>query len=425
LEVIILFGVLILLIFIGVPIAFSMGITGVVVLLIEGVPLDLVPQRMFSGLSSFTLVAVPLFIFVGELMNTGGITTRIFNFCRVLVGHIKGGLAHVNVLASIIFAGMSGSALSDAYGLGITEIKIMKEAGFDIEFSAAVTGASSVIGPIIPPSIPMVIYAVISEQSVGRLFLGGIVPGLLMGLSLMVLIYIISSKRKYPIEKKRSFKEALYAAKNAFPSLMTPVILLGGIVLGIVTPTEGAAITVLYAILLGIFIHRELKLRNLYEIMLRTVKNSASVLIIISSASVITWFVTISSLPNYLSNILLLTNNKFVVLLLINIFLLVLGCFLEGVSIILIVVPLLLPTIMAFNINPIHFGVVLVLNVMLGALTPPFGLCLFAIAKVSELPIIRVAKAISIFLIPLLFVLLLITYFPDVVLFFPNIIMGK
>ncbi|HHW02561.1 MAG TPA: TRAP transporter large permease [Thermoanaerobacterales bacterium] len=425
-EILIIFSIMLILMALKVPVAFSMATSATVALLLKGVPLMLVPQRMFTALDSFPLLAIPLFIFVGQAMNTGGITDKIFNFARVYVRHIKGSLGHVNVIASIIFAGMSGSAVADTSGLGLVEIKAMNEDGFDPEFSAAITAASSTIGPIIPPSIPLVIYAVIAEQSVGRLFLGGVIPGLLMGLALMVYVYVISKKRGYKVEPRATFKERINATIAAIPSLLTPVLLLSGIVFGIVTPTEGAAIAAIYALFLGFIIHKELTLKDLYKMLLSTASSTATILIIISSASIITWVILSSDMPAIVAKtIFSVTNNKYLILFIVNIILLILGCFMEGTSIIMIMVPVLLPIMKMLNVDLVHFGVFLVLNVMIGLITPPVGMCLYIVSKIAGISFERTSKAIIPFIIALIVVLFLITYVPEFVTFLPNLIMDK
>lgn len=425
-EAAIIFVVFMGLLLIRVPIAFSMGVSAIAALLFRGVPLYVIPQRVFNSLDSFTLLSLPVFIFVGEAMNTAGITDRIFGFAKAFVGHIKGGLGHVNVLASVIFAGMSGSALSDAYGLGTIEIKAMEESGFDTDFSAAITAASSTIGPIIPPSLPLVVFAVIAEQSIGRLFLGGIIPGLLMAISLMVIVYFISKKRGYRVEPKATLNEKIKTTISAIPSLLTPVLLLSGIVFGVFTPTEGAVVAALYAVFLGLFIHKELKPKDLYPLIVKTVKNSAAMLIIVASASVLTWLILSSDIPQVISDSLFaITQNKYLIIFLINIALLILGCFLEGTALITIMVPVLLPIMNVLGIDLVHFGVILVLNVMLGAITPPVGLCLYVVCNITKISIGQITKAIIPFMVPLFVVLILISYIPELVLFLPNLVMGK
>lgn len=424
-ELLILLLIMLLFFLLKMPVAFSIGITAVIALVQRGLPLELVPQRMFTAIDSFALLAVPVFIFVGEIMNTGGVTERLFNFCRVYVRHIKGGLGHVNVLASVIFAGMSGSAVADAQGLGSVEIKAMRDAGYDDEFSGAITAASSTIGPIIPPSIPLVIYAVLAEQSVGRLFLGGLVPGLLMGATLCVMVYFYAKKRGYPIEPKAGFKERAVATYKAIPSLLTPIIIIGAIMTGIISPTEAATLSAIYALFLGFVLHRELTPKILYQMLKRTVIGSVTTLIIISSASILSWIVISSGAPKAIANSMFaVTNNPVVLMLLINLLLLILGCFLEATSILMIMAPILLPIAQGAGIDLVAFGVIFVLNIMIGLITPPMGLCLFIVAKLTELPISRLVKPVFMMMIPLIIVLLFISIFPQTITFLPNLLMG-
>ena len=424
-ESVIILVVMIALMMLRVPVAFSMALAAVVALVIGDIPLTLVPQRMFNSLDSFPLLAIPLFVFVGEAMNTGGITTRIFNFAREYVKHITGSLGHVNVISNIIVAGMSGSAVADASAIGVVEIKAMEEDGFDRDWSAALTAASSTIGPIIPPSIPFVIYAIITETSIGRLFLGGVVPGLMMGISLMVLVYIMAKKRGYKVEPKATWGERLTATRKAIPSLMTPVIMFSGIVFGIVTPTEGAGIAAAYAIFLGFVVHREMTLPELYHILLRTVHCTAVIMLIICSSSAITWVVQTSGLPNQVADWLLsISSSKVLLLVFINVVLLIMGCLLESNSIIMIMVPVLMPLIHALGVDPVHFGVFFILNVMIGLITPPVGMCLYVICNIANVSFERMSRAIVPMIIPLVIVLFLITFIPDLVLWLPNHVMG-
>ncbi len=424
-EVLVIFVVMLTLMMIRVPVAFSMSIAAMVALLIGDTPLVLVPQRMLSSLDSFPMLAVPMFIFVGEAMNTGGITQRIFKFAREWVKHLTGSLGHVNVISNIIVAGMSGAAVADASAIGVVEIKAMEENGFDRDWSAALTAASSTIGPIIPPSIPLVIYAIITETSIGRLFLGGVVPGVMMGVSLMILVYFAAKKRGYKTEPAATWGERLTATWRALPSLMTPIIMIVGIVAGVVTPTEAAGIAAVYALFLGFVVHKEMTLNMLYGMLLKTVHTTAVIMLIICSASAITWVVMSSGMPQTLANMLLgFTHSKALLLLLINIVLLILGCFLESNSIIMIMVPVLLPLVHALHIDMVHFGVFFVLNVMIGLITPPVGMCLYVVSNVGNVPFDKVSKQIIPFLIPLIVVLALITAIPELVTWLPNLLMG-
>jgi tripartite ATP-independent transporter DctM subunit len=417
-------GLLLILFLLGVPVAFSLGLTSLAIMLYEsGLSLryEIIAQRMFYGVNNFTLLAVPFFIFAGKLMNTGGITTRIFGFANALVGHWRGGLGHVNVLASIVFAGMSGAAVSDAAGLGIIELKAMRDAGYDNEFSCAITAASSTIGPIIPPSIPMVFYGVVGGVSVGSLFLAGFIPGLIMGLTLMIMVSFYAKKRDYPAGKKATLKEIAIAFREAVLPLLTPVIILGGIYTGAFTPTEASVIAVLYAMLVGVVIYRELPLREIPVILRETMRDTAVMAFVVSCAFVYGWLLVRSGLPAHFAKLMFaITDNPKVFLLIVNVFLLVVGCFMEPVVAILILTPIFSPMLRQLAINPIHFGVVMVLNLMIGLLTPPFGLVLYVMVRIGDISFDRMVKATMPFLIPLLLTLLLITLVPEIVLFLPR-----
>jgi len=382
-------------------------------------------QRMQYGVNNFLLLAIPLFILAAKLMNTAGITTRLFNFARCLVGFLPGGLGHANTVASLIFAGMSGAAVADAAGLGQVELKAMKDDGYDTEFSVAITAASSTIGPIFPPSIPMVIYALVAEESVGKLFLGGVVPGLVMTVALMLMVAYYAHRRGYPRTPFPGLREILSVASKAILPILTPIILLGGIWSGVFTPTEAAAVAVAYALVLGVIVYKELHPRDLGKIFMETAKETAAIGIIICAANFFGWLLLRTGLTNKVATgITQLTTDPIVFLILVNLFLLVVGCFMETVVAILIVTPMLMPVVLKLGIDPLHFGLVLVLNLMIGLLTPPFGVVLFVMAGISDLPFERVVRATLPFLIPLLAVLALITFFPPLVTWLPKLVMG-
>jgi tripartite ATP-independent transporter DctM subunit len=380
---------------------------------------------MQYGVNNFLLLAIPLFILAAKLMNTAGITTRLFNFARCLVGFLPGGLGHANTVASLIFAGMSGAAVADAAGLGQVELKAMKDDGYDTEFSVAITAASSTIGPIFPPSIPMVIYALVAEESVGKLFLGGVVPGLVMTVALMLMVAYYAHRRGYPRTPFPGLREILSVASKAILPILTPIILLGGIWSGVFTPTEAAAVAVAYALVLGVIVYKELHPRDLGKIFMETAKETAAIGIIICAANFFGWLLLRTGLTNKVATgITQLTTDPIVFLILVNLFLLVVGCFMETVVAILIVTPMLMPVVLKLGIDPLHFGLVLVLNLMIGLLTPPFGVVLFVMAGISDLPFERVVRATLPFLIPLLAVLALITFFPPLVTWLPKLVMG-
>jgi tripartite ATP-independent transporter DctM subunit len=384
-----------------------------------------VAKQLAVSLDSYTLLAITGFILAGRIMNSTGITDRIFKFANSLVGHITGGLAHANVVASIIFAGMSGSAIADAGGLGTVEIEGMVNEGFDAPFSAAVTAASALIGPIIPPSVVAIIYAMSAGVSVGRLFLAGVVPGVMMGIFMMILIYYIAKKRNYPKSNRPLLREFWVIFKKAMLPIMTPIIILGGIIFGIFTPTEAAAVAVAYAVVLGI-IYKTVNRKSFYEVLLRTTVEVGGVGLLIAAAVSFSWVLTYAQVPTEVSNLLLtISKNPLVVLLIINGFLLIVGLFMDPSAAILVLTPIFLPVITELGIDPLHFGVVMILNLMIGLLTPPVGMVLYVISNIANVKVERLIKELLPFFIPLLFVLILITIYPKIVLFVPNIIFGN
>lgn len=416
-------GVFLLFVVLGFPIAFSIGLTSALYLYIYDIPVITLAQKMITGIDTFALLAVPFFILAGNLMNTGGITRRLFRFATALIGHIPGGLGHANVIASIIFAGMSGAAIADAGGLGTIEIKAMKDEGFDTSFSAAITAASSTIGPIIPPSIPMVLYSAFSNTSVGKLFLAGVIPGLFMGGALMVQVYFISKRRRYPVHGGLSWREVGVSLKEGFLPLITPVIILGGILGGIFSPTEAAVVASAYALLLGAFVYREIGFRDLFQILLGTVKTTSIVLFIISMAAIYGWLLAREQVPQTVARLMFsLSTDPNLVLAIILVFLLVVGCFLETTAALIILVPILVPAIMQLGIDPVHFGLVMVLNLMIGLITPPVGVVLYIVSDIARIPFEETVRATAPFLVPLALVLLLVTFVPSVVMFLPNLL---
>ncbi len=419
-------GLLFLLI-LGLPVALAIGIPSLIYIIVDGnIPNFSAIQRMVAGANTYPLLAVPFFIFAGNLMNTSGVTYRIFDFSNKIVGHIKGGLGHVNVIASIIFAGMSGAAIADAGGLGNIEINAMRKEGYDDGLTIGITAASSTIGPIIPPSLPVVVYAVVASTSVGRLFAAGIIPGLIMGISLMIIIYLLADRFHTPIGKKYSFKEIIISFLSAFWSLLTPAIILGGIFFGIFTPTEAAVIASFYAIILGFFIYREMTAKQFLEAVRRSMVSTVQVMFIVVAATLFAWILANEKVPQAVAGYILgLTDNYYLILLAINIVLLIVGMFMETIASINILVPVLLPIIDQLGIDPIQFGVMMILNLMIGLLTPPFGTVLFVLSGVAEVSVETVAKNTAIFLIPLLVVLALIALVPEITLYLPNIIFGK
>jgi tripartite ATP-independent transporter DctM subunit len=420
---------MIILFLLGIPVGYSLGVAGLLAYFNEmgsRVNIPMLAQRMQYGVNNFLLLAIPLFILAAKLMNTAGITTRLFNFARLLVGFLPGGLGHANTVASLIFAGMSGAAVADAAGLGQVELKAMRDEGYDDDFGVAITAASSTIGPIFPPSIPMVIFGLVAEVSVGRLFLGGVVPGLTMTVALMIMVAIYARRKNYPRIPFPGFREILKGFSHAFLPILTPIILLGGIWSGQFTPTEAAAVAVAYALVLGVVVYREIGMRDLGQIFIATAKETAAIGIIICAANFFGWLLLRTGLTiKATAGISALASDPLALLMLMNIFLLVIGCFMETVVAILIITPMLMPIVIKVGIDPVHFGLVMVLNLMIGLLTPPFGVVLFVMAAVSGLPLERVVRATAPFLIPLLLVLVLITLFPPLVTWLPNLVMGK
>jgi len=393
---------------IGVPVAFSLGLVSIFYMIFgAGVELnaDIVVQRMLYGINNFTLLAVPFFIFAAKVMNYGGITTRLFNFARSLVGHLPGGLGQVNVLASMIFSGMSGSATADAAGLGSIELKAMSEAGYDKDFSVAVTGSSALIGPIIPPSIPLVFYGVSAEASVGALLLAGIIPGVILGISLMIMVAIYAKIKKYPLERKHTLSELLISLKNSLFPLFTPVIIIMGIFSGWFTATEAAVIASVYALVIG-FIYGDISLSDLPMVIDDTVRTTVSAVFIAAIANLYAWLILQAGIPMDAAEfIATLTSNPTIALFIIVFFLIIVGTTLAPIPAILILTPILVPYIQSIGINKIHFGIVMVLSIMVGLVTPPVGMVLYVLQKISNVPFERIVRSILPFLIPIFIVL--------------------
>ncbi|PNH17911.1 ABC transporter permease [Lachnospiraceae bacterium] len=414
--------VFLILLIIGAPISIAIGAGATVGCLALGYPLQLVGQKMVTGIDSYLLIAVPLFIFAGNLMNEGKITTKIFDFAKALVGWIPGGLGHANVVASVIFAGMSGSAAADAGGLGTIEMNAMRENGYDDDFSAAVTAASSVIGPIFPPSIPLIIYGSIASVSVAKLFMGGVLPGLLMAVALMVLVYIFAVKRGY---EKTAFSvhNLLVNFKGSILSLITPLIILAGFTTGWVTPTEASCIAVVYSLIISTCVYKSLGLKEFLVCAKESAIGAANTLFIIGTSTLFTYVMVKEGISQALaSSILEVSNNPAVILFVINIVLLILGMFMEPGAILTLMLPVLVPIANQLGLDMVHFGVVIVLNLMIGQVTPPFGVCLFIISDLSKVKLERMYRGILSFIIPLLLTLVLVTYIPGLVTWLPNML---
>jgi len=410
---------------VGIPIAWSMAISaGVFMTFVLGIPIEALPHRIMGGLDSFPLLAIPFFIFAGNLMNTGGITRRLVNFSSVLVGHITGGLGHVVVVANMIMAGMSGSGIADAAGTGAVLIPAMDQAGYPKRFAAAIVAAAATIGPIIPPSIPFVVYGSMANVSIGRLLLAGAVPGCLMGLMLMIFNYVISKKRNYQKENRASLRDVAKSFVSALPPLGMPLIILGGIVGGIMTPTEAASAGAAYALILGVFVYRELKVNDLWRIIRESVMGTAAVTIIIAAASPMGWVLAYQRTPFTIAA--LFQNAQLspeMILLIINVVLLILGCLLEAMAILIMAIPVLMPLILSTGIDPVHFGVILTLSIMIATITPPVGTVMYVVCALGKVSIIDFSKEIWPFLIALILSLAIVTYVPAISLWLPNLLM--
>lgn len=415
---------LVLLALMGLPIGLSMIGASILYLILAHLDPGTAAEQILNGLfNSYVLLAVPLFILAADLMNTGSLTDRLLRFCLVLVGRFRGGLGHVNVVSNVIFAGMSGSAIADAVGIGRIIIGMMTRDGkYPVAYAAAITASSAIIGPIIPPSIPMVIYALVSDASIGYLFLGGVVPGLLLGVAFMVMNGVIARRRDYPVEPPVPVREIPRATLNAFPALLLPVILLFGIYGGVMTPTEGAAAAAAYALLAAALIYRAMTWRQLHGVLLASAKATTSVGMLIAGALVFNYVVTVENVPAsvaaFMSGFHL---SKLGFLLLVNAILLVLGCLLEGTTILLVIVPIFIPTAKALGVDVVHFGVVVVVNIMIGLLTPPFGLLLFIVANMTRQPLVAIVRESAPFIAAAVVVLALITFVPETVLWLPRV----
>ncbi|MEM1076334.1 MAG: TRAP transporter large permease [Pseudomonadota bacterium] len=418
---------LVLLIALGLPVAVSLGLTAVGFYALQGDfrILEMLPQRMFSATTGFTLLAIPFFILAGTLMNTGGITARIFRFANACVGHVRGGLGQVNVLASLFFSGMSGAAVADAAGLGQVELKAMADKGYDPDFSAAITAASSTIGPVFPPSIPFVLYSSITGVSVAQLFLAGVVPGVLMALALMGAVWLMALRHKMPRADHIDWAEIWHSFQGAAFSLLTPVIIIAGIFGGLFTPTEAGVAASAYAMFLSVIVYREIKPHDLPGIFWITLQHTIRVMFVIAAAGFFGWLLVHQRVPNELvTSMVSLSDNPAVILGIVVAVLLVLGMFLEGIAVIVLTVPLFAPVMQQIGVDPVQFGVIMIMCSMLGLLTPPVGMVLFAVASVAKLPVGRLTRALVPYLIGLALVLFLVVAVPGVSTLLPRLILG-
>ncbi len=417
-------GTIVALSLLGVPIGQAMIGGSVLYLYMKGMDMGSAAEQLLNGTySSFLLLAIPLFILAAAFMSSGSILDRLLRFCNALVGRFPGGLAQVNVLQSIVFASMSGSALADAAGSGkMMQAMMTRDGKYTKGFAAALTAVSAVIGPILPPSIPLVLYALVSGTSVGYLFIAGVLPGLLLGAVQMALIYFLARRRRFPVEAPVPLRELPRITREALPALLLPVILLGCLYSGVTTPTEAAGLAAAYALLISVLLYRSMGWRDIYECLITSARTSISIGMLIAGAMVFNYVITSENIPNTLSTMLKTVDLSPVgFLLLVNLILLLLGCFLEGSTIILVILPVLLPTAVALGIDPVHFGVVAVLNIMIGLVTPPYGLLLFMMTKIADVSLVELVREVIPFLAVMLGALVVVTLLPDMVLFLPRL----
>lgn len=410
---------MIALIIVGMPVAFALLISSLVYLLAEGVNLSMLAQSLVRGVDSFTLLAVPFFLLVGELMNSGGITNRIIDMARVLVGHFKGGLAQVNNVASLLFSGISGSATADTVALGSVLIPAMEKEGYDKKFAAAITAASSIVGPIIPPSVTLILFGVVTAQPIGPLLIAGLIPGVLITASLMVYTYFISKKRDYPSYPRATFRQARKTFSSGIPALLLPVIIVVGTVSGVFTPTESAAIAALYGIIVTFFYYKNVNVRSFASILMKTSYESAKILFIIAAATIFAWVVTKSRVSDILGDFLFsFTTNQTVIMTIIVIFLFIIGLFMLPSEAIVVFAPILTPIVMDAGIDPIHFGVLMMLTLTIGGATPPVGMMLYIVADIAKLSFTKLVREMLPLYVPLIVTVLLTAYIPYLSLVF-------
>lgn len=409
---------------IGIPVAITLGLSSVSYLLYVGIPLVVVPQKMYAGIDTFVLLSIPGFILAGNLMSNGGITHQIIRFANSMVGWIRGGLGLTNVAGSMLFGGISGTAVADAASIGGVLIPGMKKAGYPADFSAAITAASSTVGPIIPPSVPMIIVGTLSGVSVGKMFLAGAIPGILMGFAMMITCYIIAVKRNFPREEWLGFLELWNGFRGAFWALAMTAIIIGGLLSGLATPTETAVVACVYAFLVGYFIYKELSLKDIPRIVAESAVASASILALVGLANVFGWIMVSERIPQTIAaGILSMTDNKYVIILIINLFLLFCGMFMETIAALIVLFVPLLALAQSVGIDPLHFATFAVLNLMIGLTTPPVGVCLFVCAGIAKIPLIDIIRAIMPFLITNLIVLFLVSYIPALSTWLPNLLL--
>lgn len=412
-----------ILIVIGVPVAFSLGLGGLISLILEqSMPLMIIPQRLATGTDSFVLLCIPFFILAGELMNSGGIAKKLFRFCNVCVGHIRGGLGHVNVLISMIFAGITGAAAADSSAIGSMLIPAMVDEGYDEDFSCAITASSSTIGVIIPPSIPMVLYGACTGVSVTKCFLAGIIPGILVGLAQMLVCYVISVRRNYPKGQRPTLSEIFYATKDAILAIGMPVIILGGILGGIFTPTEAGAVAVVYSLIVAMFIYKTIKLKDMKRILIKTVEGTATVMLIVSAASLYSWFITYVNIPTILGNFLTSLNlGQFGLLCVITVIYFIMGCIMDMGANVIMLTPIFYPIISAAGVDPLQFCLLTIVVLSIGLVTPPVCVCTYICANIGNISPERVVKSSIPFLLSMLAVALMIMLIPPITTWLPSL----
>ncbi len=414
------------LIFIGVPVGFSLVFATLLFFAVtDWNVIYFVGSLLVDSLDSFSLLSVPFFVLTGVLMNSSGITERIFRFAKALLGHYTGGMGHVNIFASLIFSGMSGSALADAGGLGQLEIKAMRDEGYDDDLCGGLTAASCIIGPLVPPSITMIIYGVIADQSIARLFLGGFVPGIILTFALMIMNYFICKKRGYKRAPKATMQERFISFKESFWALLTPFIIIGGIFSGYFTPTEAAVIATCYSMTLGFFVYKELTIKGFIKDVIETIKISGVTVLMIMGVTFFGQVIAREQISMKIAEVFLtFGKSPLMVLVMINLLLIFLGTFIEALALQVLVLPMLIPVVIQFGIDPVFFGVISTLNLMIGILTPPMGMALFVVSRVGKIPVSTITKGVIPFLIPIIITLIILTIFPQIVLFVPNLILG-
>ncbi len=421
-NMVLFFIIFLVVMLLGGSVAFSMLLCSAIYMIVNDLPFMLMAQRMVAGANSFVLLAIPFFILASNIMNSGGVTDRIFGFANRAVGWISGGLGHANILASIVFAGMSGSAVADAAGLGKIEIKAMTDAGYDEKFAVAITGASSIIGSIIPPSIPCVLYGVAASVSIGKLFVAGVLPGILMGLCLAVMVVIEYVVHKYPREKRAGFRALFHSLGRSFLSLLTPVIILAGMFTGLVTPTEAAVLAILYSLFLAFF-YRQMSWKEFKKVLEVSINTTIPIMSILCAAQAFGWIMANEQIPQLVLGLFTeLIHSRVVALLVVNVFLLFVGCFMESGAATIILVPVLLPVMQAFNVDPVHFGIIMVLNLMIGLITPPVGLVLYVLQGISTLKFKEIVSSICPYLVALMVSLMLVTFIPGLCTFLPELL---